>query len=48
MTSLPVPLSPVSNRETSLGATRSTVRTTAFIAELWKIGEAPPVMVESA
>src|SRR5206468_366665 len=48
MTSLPVPLSPVNRMETSLGATRSTVRTTDFIPALWKTGEAPPVMVESA
>jgi hypothetical protein len=34
MTSLPVPLSPVINIETSLGATRSTVRTTLWMAVL--------------
>ena len=38
MTSLPVPLSPVMRMETSLGATRSTVRTTSCMAGLWKIG----------
>ncbi len=41
MTSLPVPLSPVIRMETSLGATRSTVRTTACITGLWKTGEEP-------
>jgi|SRR6266853_488033 len=34
MTSLPVPLSPVSRTATSLGAMRSTIRTTSRMAEL--------------
>jgi len=40
MTSLPVPLSPVMSTVTSLGAMRSTVRTTCCMALLRKIPKA--------
>src|ERR1017187_2196929 len=48
ITSLPVPLSPVISTATSLGAMRSTVRTTSRITTLWNTGEAVPLMVSSA
>ena len=48
MTSLPVPLSPQMRMVTSLGATRSTVRTTSFISALLNTGEALPLMISIA